>query len=193
MNQKKAEHNLEKLEEGEGDTLIYPTVQMGQLGIRQDSEVTSKVLASGEKGGVFHFGSGYFNLTAEYCHQMMHNSKADFRVLMAHPEANGFLGARGPAGGIPHAYTAIARGFWNLLRDRGLQNRIDMVEWKRPEWTFHAKGLWYSPPGEVRPVLTMVGSPNLGDRLKQESDALFKFGTPVTAQTWEEPGRAVPW
>ena len=111
--------------------MIYPTVQMGQLGIRQDSEVTSKVLASGEKGGVFHFGSGYFNLTAEYCHQMMHSSKADFRVLMAHPEANGFLGARGPAGGIPHAYTAIARGFWNLLRDRGLQNRIDMVEWKR--------------------------------------------------------------
>ena len=114
----------------------------------------------------------------------------------------------------------------------------------RPEWTFHAKGLWYSPPGEDRPVLTMVGSPNFGyrlaavaslctilvgrsverdletqmvvvtsndglrDRLKQERDALFKFGTPVTAQvgqktcllfmmylsqTWEEPGRAVPW
>ena len=88
----------------------------------------------------------------------------------------------------------------------------------RPEWTFHAKGLWYSPPGEDRPVLTMVGSPNFGyrfaavaslctilvgrsverdletqmvvvtsndglrDRLKQERDALFKFGTPVTAQ-----------
>merc|ERR1712037_601355 len=118
----------------------------GQLGIRQDSEVTSKVLASGEQGGVFHFGSGYFNLTAEYCHQMMHSSKAGFRVLMAHPEANGFLGARGPAGGIPHAYTAIARGFWNLLTDRGLQTRIDMVEWKRPEWTFHAKGtLVFSP------------------------------------------------
>ena len=131
MKKQKAEHNLEEKLEEEGDTLIYPTVQMGQLGIRQDSEVTSKVLASGEQGGVFHFGSGYFNLTAEYCHQMMHSSKAGFRVLMAHPEANGFLGARGPAGGIPHAYTAIARGFWNLLSDRGLQNRIDMVEWKR--------------------------------------------------------------
>jgi len=215
MNKQKAEHNLEEKLEGEGDTLIYPTVQMGQLGIRQDSEVTSKVLASGEQGGVFHFGSGYFNLTAEYCHQMMHSSKAGFRILMAHPEANGFLGARGPAGGIPHAYTAIARGFWNLLTDRGLQNRIQMVEWQRPEWTFHAKGLWYSPPGEDRPVLTMVGSPNFGyrsverdletqmvvvtsneglrDRLKEERDALFKFGTPVTAQTWEEAGRAVPW
>merc|ERR1719397_659229 len=136
----------------EGDTLIYPTVQMGQLGIRQDSEITSKVLASGEQGGVFHFGSGYFNLTEEYCHQMMHSSKSGFQVLMAHPKANGFLGAKGPAGGIPHAYTAIARGFWNLLTDRGLQNRINI------------KGLWYSPPGEDRPVLTMVGSPNFGYR-----------------------------
>merc|ERR1712222_170389 len=116
---------------------------------------------------------------------------------------------------------------------------IKMVEWQRPEWTFHAKGLWYSPPGEDRPVLTMVGSPNFGyrsverdletqmvvvtsndglrDRLQQERDALFKFGTPVTAQvnqshllcfhpkrlsfsslvyllqTWEQPGRAAPW
>ena len=33
----------------------------------------------------------------------------------------------------------------------------------RPGWTFHAKGLWYSPPGED-PTLTVVGSPNYGYR-----------------------------
>ena len=130
MDGQKEKYTLEE-KDGDMDTLIYPTVQMGQLGVRQDSEVTSKVLASGEAGGTFHFGSGYFNLTEEYCHQMMHSTKADFQVLMAHPEANGFLGAKGPAGGIPHAYTAIARGFWNLLNDRGLHNRIKMVEWRR--------------------------------------------------------------
>ena len=97
---------------------------------------------------------------------------------------------------------------------------ILMSEIVRPKWTFHAKGLWYSPPGEVRPMLTLVGSPNFGyrlgtpnhlctiivyivrsverdletqivvvtsndglrDRLQQERDALFKYGTPVTAQ-----------
>ena len=131
MEKEREKHNLEGAETSAGDTVIYPTVQMGQLGIKQDSLVTSKVLASGESGGMFHFGSGYFNLTEEYCHQMMHNSKADFKVLMAHPEANGFLGAKGPAGGIPHAYTAIARAFWDLLTARGLQNRIEMVEWRR--------------------------------------------------------------
>ena len=135
MEKEREKHNLEGAETSAGDTVIYPTVQMGQLGIKQDSLVTSKVLASGESGGMFHFGSGYFNLTEEYCHQMMHNSKADFKVLMAHPEANGFLGAKGPAGGIPHAYTAIARAFWDLLTARGLQNRIEMVEWRRlVEW-----------------------------------------------------------
>jgi len=215
MDKEREKHNLEGTETSAGDTVIYPTVQMGQLGIKQDSLVTSKVLASGESGGMFHFGSGYFNLTEEYCHQMMHNSKADFKVLMAHPEANGFLGAKGPAGGIPHAYTAIARAFWDLLTARGLQNRIEMVEWRRPRWTFHAKGLWYSPPGDTRPILTMVGSPNFGyrsvekdletqivvvtsneelrDRLQRERDDLFKHGTLVNAQTWGEPGRAVPW
>merc|ERR550519_1422557 len=120
MNKQKAEHNLKKLV-GEGDTLIYPTVQMGQLDVRQDSEVTSKVLASGEAGGTFHFGSGYFNLTEEYCHQMMHSTKADFQVLMAHPEANGFLGAKGPAGGIPHAYCHCQRVLELVERSRSSQ------------------------------------------------------------------------
>ena len=38
------------------------------------------------------------------------------------------------------------------------------TEYTRPRWTFHAKGLWYSPPGDTRPILTMVGSPNFGYR-----------------------------
>ena len=37
----------------------------------------------------------------------------------------------------------------------------------RPGWTFHAKGLWYSPPGERCPTLTVVGSPNYGYRWEQ--------------------------
>ena len=162
------------------------------------------VLSGGEQGGTFHFGSGYFNLTEDYCHKMMHNSTSDFRILMAHPTANGFLGARGPAGGIPHAYTAIARAFWGLLVSRGLQERLTMHEYERPGWTFHAKGLWYTAPGQTLPSLTMVGSPNFGyrsverdletqlvvltrdpglqGRLGEERDKLFQYGSRVTAQ-----------
>ena len=35
--------------------------------------------------------------------------------LMAHPTANGFLGSRFPAGGIPAAYTLIANKFFDLV------------------------------------------------------------------------------
>ena len=62
-------------------------------------------------------------------------------------------------------------------------------------------------------MVVVTSNEGLRDRLQQERDALFNFGTPVTAQvvqpchlwfesspslinllqTWEEPGRAVPW
>ena len=40
-----------------------------------------------------------------------------------------------------------------------------MHEYEREGWTFHAKGLWYYPPGgNGLPTMTMVGSPNFGYR-----------------------------
>ena len=46
---------------------------------------------------------------------IMETTKSQYRLLMAHPEANGFLGAKFPAGGIPHAYTSIAKMFFNQV------------------------------------------------------------------------------
>ncbi|XP_075911737.1 CDP-diacylglycerol--glycerol-3-phosphate 3-phosphatidyltransferase, mitochondrial-like [Petromyzon marinus] len=39
-----------------------------------------------------------------------------------------------------------------------------MFEYKRPGWTFHAKGLWVTLPGHHSPSLTLVGSTNFGHR-----------------------------
>jgi CDP-diacylglycerol--glycerol-3-phosphate 3-phosphatidyltransferase len=198
----------------DGDTVIFPTVQLGQFGVRQDSEASLGLLNAGAAGGAFHLGSGYFNLTEAYCRALL-GSPASVSVLMAHPEANGFLGAAGPAGGIPAAYTAIARAFWERVEAAGVTARVSLHEYRRPGWTFHAKGLWYSPPGDPRPCLTTVGSPNFGQRsverdletqmvivteddglrgrLAEERDGLFALGgATVTAATWQEEGRAVP-
>lgn len=38
-----------------------------------------------------------------------------------------------------------------------------MFEYKRPEWTYHAKGLWLSTIQQELPFLTMIGSPNFGE------------------------------
>eukprot|EP00092_Neocalanus_flemingeri_P020741 GFUD01022476.1.p1 GENE.GFUD01022476.1~~GFUD01022476.1.p1 ORF type:complete len:461 (-),score=147.82 GFUD01022476.1:186-1568(-) len=198
------------------DTVVFPTVQMGQLGIRQDSQITSRILRSGGPGGIFHFATGYFNLTTDYMGDMVDSDQSQYSLLMAHPQANGFLGARGPAGGIPHAYTLIAQNFWNLILSKDLQNRIKMYEYKREDWTFHAKGMWYSPSMSLSkmPCLTMVGSPNFGyrsvskdletqvtilttnkelqEKMGEEQSLLYNLGKEVDSNTFQQEERRVP-
>ena len=165
---------------------------------------------------MFHFATGYFNLTEDYMRDMMDSQQSNYSILMAHPKANGFLGARGPAGGIPHAYTLIAQTFYNLLLSKNLQNRIKMFEYQREGWTFHAKGLWYTPSMSISslPCLTMVGSPNFGyrsvskdletqvtilttnrglqEQMGQEQSKLYQQGTEVKRNTFQQEERRVP-
>jgi len=42
-------------------------------------------------------------------------------------------------------------------------------------------------------LVVVTRDPGLRRRLGEERDALFARGRPVTAQTWSEEGRAVPW
>jgi CDP-diacylglycerol--glycerol-3-phosphate 3-phosphatidyltransferase len=48
------------------DTWVFPTVQMGPLGIRQDEEVLLWLLKQMPKGTDIHLSSPYFNLTPAY-------------------------------------------------------------------------------------------------------------------------------
>ena len=126
----------------ETDTWVFPSIQMGPLGINQDEELTSKFLEkSGKvKGSRIVFGTGYFNLTDEYMHAIMHKSKANFDIICAHPKANSFFNASFPLYGVPFAYTLIAKHFLELCRQSGASNRVQMFEYQRPKWTFHGKG-----------------------------------------------------
>ncbi|KAG6454486.1 hypothetical protein O3G_MSEX008740 [Manduca sexta] len=126
----------------EEDTWIFPLIQMGEFNITQDEEVTRKLLQTASKGSYIQLATGYFNLTNRYADTLLKECKANISLLMAHPNANGFLGAAGPAGGIPHAYSLIARKFWQRVADSNQASRVRMLEYERPGWTFHAKGLW---------------------------------------------------
>lgn len=196
------------------DTLVFPTVQMGPFGITNDGYVTKRFLSTAEEGSRIHLASGYFNLTEEYMQCVLGESQASYSILMAHPEANGFLGAGGFAGAIPAAYTHLARLFFGRVRAGGHEQRLSLHEYRRQGWTFHAKGLWYTRPGHLLPSLTMVGSPNFGWRsvqrdlesqvvvvtrnpalrkaLHEEHSRLYAQGTQVTDDTFTVPGRAVP-
>ncbi|CAH2037300.1 unnamed protein product, partial [Iphiclides podalirius] len=150
--------------EASSDTWVFPLVQMGEFNITQDEYATCSILASVPKGSYIRLATGYFNLTENYANTLLKVCKANISLLMAHPNANGFMGAGGPAGRIPHAYSLIARKFWQRVVDTNQTSRVQMLEFERQNWTFHAKGLWYYPPGSDRPWVTVVGSANLGER-----------------------------
>ncbi|CAH2239794.1 CDP-diacylglycerol--glycerol-3-phosphate 3-phosphatidyltransferase, mitochondrial isoform X2 [Pararge aegeria] len=148
----------------EYDTWVFPLLQMGEFNITQDEQATCRILSSVPRGSYFRLATGYFNLTENYANILLKDCKASISLLMAHPNANGFMGAAGPAGGIPHAYSLIARQFWQKVINYNQPSRVQMLEYERRGWTFHAKGLWYYPPGSSVPWATVVGSANLGER-----------------------------
>lgn len=146
------------------DTWVFPLVQMGQLGIQHDSNITDRIFADAPKGAHINIATAYFNLTQDYIRTLIFDSAATCNVLMAHPTANGFLGAKGMAGGIPDGYSLIARRFKAKLEKYKQTDRIVLNEYIREGWTYHVKGLWYYAPESKHPCLTLIGSPNFGDR-----------------------------
>lgn len=148
----------------EADTWIFPTLEMGQLNIHHDSIVMKKLLSSVEKGSKVNMATGYFNLTDSLMDTLVNECRAECSVVMAHPNANGFKGANFPAGGIPDAYSLLARRFLEQIKLRNQDDRISLLEYERPEWTYHAKGLWYTSAEDSLPSMTVVGSSNYGER-----------------------------
>lgn len=150
--------------EKNADTWIFPLIEMGQLGIHHDSVVTKKLLSASMQNSKLQLASGYFNLTDDYMNTLTDNCLANCNILMAHPNANGFQGAKGMAGGIPAAYTLIARYFYKKLKEAGQDDRVKLFEYQKDGWSYHAKGLWYYLPGSDLPNLTLIGSSNFGER-----------------------------
>ncbi|XP_001605516.1 CDP-diacylglycerol--glycerol-3-phosphate 3-phosphatidyltransferase, mitochondrial [Nasonia vitripennis] len=205
---------LYKAEIPRTDTWVFPLVQMGQLNIRHDSEITRRILERAPTGATLRLATGYFNLTTEFRTAILNSCRADCHLLTAHPEANGFFDAKGIAGGIPAAYTKIEESFFKMCEKMSQSDRIQLWEFAKPGWTYHAKGLWYSMPNEQKPSFTLIGSPNFGYRsverdletqiavmtrneklqesLKKEYERLFDSAKPVTQRTFSQRDRVPP-
>ncbi|XP_013396298.1 CDP-diacylglycerol--glycerol-3-phosphate 3-phosphatidyltransferase, mitochondrial isoform X2 [Lingula anatina] len=201
--------------EGDVDTWVCPLVQMGIFGITHDHDVTQGFWKKALPNSKILMASGYFNLTDHYMDVILQNSRANFSILMASEEVNGFYGARGLAGNIPAVYTHIAKGFYDRICAMNLEERIKLFEFYKPQWTYHAKGLWYYLPGSNLPSVTFVGSPNFGHRsvnrdleaqiavittnsqlkeqLHQEASNLWAHGEAVDEETFQQPHRQVHW
>ncbi|CAG7730797.1 unnamed protein product [Allacma fusca] len=196
------------------DTWIFPLIQMAPLNIGIDNTATCRIFEQAPEESSIKLATGYFNLTSEYVDKIVNKSRAGFDILMAHPEANGFLGARGVAGGIPAAYTQLAKMFLAKVKNFNQEKRIGLWEYRKPGWTFHAKGLWFYPTRSSLPLVTLIGSPNFGHRsvfrdletqlyivtenvhlqkqLHDEQLQLIKHCKPFDDHVLSQPNRLVP-
>ena len=68
------------------DTIVYPLVQMGPVGVNVDEQVTSKLFRSAPHGAIVYLASGYFNLTDNYQQSIVDQCTATFKILTAAPE-----------------------------------------------------------------------------------------------------------
>ncbi|BDA46159.1 probable CDP-diacylglycerol-glycerol-3-phosphate 3-phosphatidyltransferase [Coccomyxa sp. Obi] len=154
----------------EVDTWIIPMVQLGSAGLRQDEALTTLFLRAAEPGSSLAVSTAYLNLTRSYEAILAAKPQVHLRLLTASPAANGFYGAKGVSGMIPTAYSLLEQHTWRRLQRAWARGggattaQRSLLEYNRAGWEFHAKGIWYTPPGEALPIATAVGSPNYGYR-----------------------------
>ncbi|CAE7097031.1 unnamed protein product [Rhizoctonia solani] len=166
VNDLQAEVRGAELGKANNSVAVFPMVQSGVLGIREEERCLHALfdlLDSGElpKTSLVDITSGYFALYRPYQDRVL-ASKTAYRI------ANGFLGSKGLSGRIPEAYTLLERRFWERVlaahRQWDDDGGIELREWQQPGWTYHAKGMWLSPSINEAPYATLFGSTNLNSR-----------------------------
>lgn len=215
-----------KLALSENDTHVYPLLQLTPL-LKPDSStelpalttILSKLGTPEFAGSKWTFTAGYFNMTREVRHLLLDTRPASATVIAASPWANGFFGSKGISGMLPAAYTLLSRRFLTAVSREGLSDQISVKEWRRGTvntpggWTYHAKGIWVTLPGEQNPSISLIGSsnytkrsysldleantlivtrnPDLQRRLGEEEKWLQEYAKPMTQDDYAKTERRV--
>jgi CDP-diacylglycerol--glycerol-3-phosphate 3-phosphatidyltransferase len=158
-------HKEEYSESNENTAYVYPLIQINDSSIKTDENVTRELFERAIKPSSIYLAVGYFNLTQEYIESIVRKSSANYGILLSSPEANGFFTAHGFSANIPKFYSYFEEEFFNYCRR--FNRNVLLYEYKRDNWTFHAKGLWYYPSHSSHnnlPNMTIIGSSNYGYR-----------------------------
>lgn len=145
--------------------VVFPTVQIGSLGIRQDEVFTLTLLHlmktfSYKNECHLHLSTAYFNMAPAF-RKILSREYFPLSVYVSSPRANSFWNSRGASSLIPDMYSCLGRRF---LAD---SPATKMCEYYRDgEWTFHSKGLFLqlSSPEHQKICLTQIGSSNYGKK-----------------------------
>ena len=64
-------------------------------------------------------------------------------------------------------FLRVCSEFLDRARSAHASSRVQLFEWHKPSWSYHAKGLWLTLARASQPQLTVIGSPNFGARSVQ--------------------------
>lgn len=176
------------------DTRVYPLLQLTPL-LKPDTSnelpaltaVLRRLGTSEFAGSRWTFTAGYFNMTPEVRRLLLESKPSSATVVAASPWANGFYGSKGVSGMLPAAYTHLSRRFLDAVTNAGLSQQITLKEWRKGTvntpggWTYHAKGIWITLPGQRDPSISLVGSSNYTKRsysLDLEANTLIVTSNP---------------
>jgi CDP-diacylglycerol--glycerol-3-phosphate 3-phosphatidyltransferase len=145
--------------------LVVPLIQMGLFNINYDRDFNVYLYSHLPMNSKLYLTTSYLNITKEYTKELIDNKREDTTIslLTAAPQANGYYTSRGLLGYIPAVYSEIEREFVERAKIKCSNERqIQMFEYYRPKWTYHAKGLWLCEEDDTYPTLTYIGSSNFG-------------------------------
>ncbi|KRY33240.1 CDP-diacylglycerol--glycerol-3-phosphate 3-phosphatidyltransferase, mitochondrial [Trichinella spiralis] len=144
------------------DTIVMPVVQFGAIGLFADREIINLIINNPSSSELF-MATGYFNLAPCYVNALFESEKS-CNLMIASPEANGFHGAEGFSGYVPDVYKNFAESFYRRMINKQVLNRLQLFEYKRDDWTFHAKGIWLKTYSDNKVNASVIGSTNFGYR-----------------------------
>lgn len=159
------------------DTRVYMLGQMSQV-IEPDTStelpaitsVLEKLAEPAYRDSSWTFTAGYFNPAPSLSKLLVNTASTNNVVITAAPEANGFYKSPGVSGLLPDAYVLLAKRFVQNVHHQGHGDTITLKEWRygtvgQPGgWTYHAKGLWVTIPGDKNPAMSIIGSSNYTKR-----------------------------
>lgn len=171
------------------DTSVYLLAQFSQL-LSPDTSTelpavthVLKTLSLPQyKNSSWTFTAGYFNPAPSLTKLLLSTQSHNNTVITASPFANGFYKSPGVSGLLPDAYTLLARRFVRSIHEHKLEDSTMLREWRKGTvnepggWTYHAKGLWVTLPGNKDPSISVIGSSNYTKRsysLDLEANALI--------------------
>uniref|UniRef100_A0A158P9N6 CDP-diacylglycerol--glycerol-3-phosphate 3-phosphatidyltransferase n=1 Tax=Angiostrongylus cantonensis TaxID=6313 RepID=A0A158P9N6_ANGCA len=174
------------------DTVVYPLLQMGPFEYNEE----------------YNLLIGLFSL--QYEKLMFTEGKYSMDIITAAPKANGFFGATGTSGYIPSIYSRISESVLQLKK-RYNRSNVNLYEYYRDGWTFHAKGLWVETATETASlmgssnfgyrsvhrdleaqVLLVTSNEHLRDQLKEERNRLFDFASILDEVTLRRTDHHIP-